>query len=209
MRGPFAGIDPILWADAQVLQSSSNSDVILFYTPTSKDAINYRLQRDQFGIESNLIALPSGSRLEAVITETYRYKLIFSNADALSMLVSLPYPHREIITEQLNLSGGLTIGAEFTNVLNPLVLEQLNMVGGLTAGEDFLAILSNPILEPLNMVGGLTAGEDFLAILSNPILEQLNMVGGLTAGEDFLAILNNPLLEQLNVSGGLTGGEEL
>jgi hypothetical protein len=209
-RGPFAGVDPLLWIDAQVLKTSSDSDVILFCLNPARDAVKYRLQRDQFGIESNLIAVTSGSKLEAVITETYRYNLILSDVtDNLFMLQSTTYPHKEFSFSKLNLGGGLSGGAEFTNVLNPFVFEQINVSAGLTAGEDFLAILNNPLLEQMNLSAGLTAGEDFLAILNNPLLEKLNLSAGLTAGEDFLAILNNPLLEQINISAGLTGGEEL
>jgi hypothetical protein len=209
-RGPFAGVDPILWADAQVLQSSTDSDVIVFCLNPDRDAIKYRLQRDQFSIESNLLAVIPNSRFEAVVTETYRYKLILSEpTNTLLMLVSSSYPAKEFNFNKMNLSAGLTAGAEFTNVLSPFGLEQMNLSAGLTAGNDFLLILDNPLLEKLNFSAGLTAGAEFTDSLSPLVLEQMILSAGLTAGAEFLAIISTNFIEGLNLVGGITEGVEV
>jgi hypothetical protein len=209
IRGPFAGLDPVLFMDAQLLQTTSDSDVHLFFLSLDKKTVHRRLQRDQFSIEYSFFVLANESILDTLIVDTYNYRLILQDALTQFLLVSEQYPAKAFVLEALNLSGGLSAGDEFLAVVNNSLLETLSLSGGLSAGDEFLTVMNNPLLEALSLSGGLSAGDEFLAILNNPLLEALNLSGGLSAGDEFLAILNNSILEALNLSGGLIGGSEL
>ena len=70
-----SGVDPVLFIDAQLNGITGNSDVVLFYLHPDRQSIRYRLQRDRWGIEYTLAALPEPMYLDQAVALPYRYEL--------------------------------------------------------------------------------------------------------------------------------------
>lgn len=138
VRGGFSGVDPVLVMDAQLLRTTGNSDVHLFFLSQDRKTVFYRSQRDQYAIEYVSSAFLDSMILDAVIIEQYQYKIILFNTitNTNVMLESLPYSAKEFLRENVNLSGGITGGGEFTSALNPLLFESVNVSAGITGGDE-------------------------------------------------------------------------
>ena len=207
-RGPFAGVDPALFMDAQVLKSSVNSDVILFCLNPARDAVKFRLQRDQFGIESNLIAVASNSSLDAVVLEEYRYRLALGNTNnAQSMLVSTTYPIVISLIKTMLASGAWQAGAEFEQIITALGSETMLASGAWTAGAEFEAIILMQPTETMLGTGAWTSGAELEAIRMD-FTEAMLGTGAWLAGTANEIILETLLSETLAASGAWIGGVE-
>ncbi|MCA9839819.1 MAG: hypothetical protein KC422_23120, partial [Trueperaceae bacterium] len=54
--GPFTGVDPLLYNDVDFFEDPADSDTILFYLTTDRSALKARLERDQYGIEYDIVS---------------------------------------------------------------------------------------------------------------------------------------------------------
>ena len=78
--GPYAGTDPALLNDADVMYDVSISDAILFYLSTDRLNLNYRIQSENFATEHNLFAFAQPVLVDTVDALFYRYQVRYALA---------------------------------------------------------------------------------------------------------------------------------
>jgi hypothetical protein len=89
------GLDPCLWSDALALETTTDSDVILFHLNASRTQLFSRIQRETFAVpraSSGVFALPAD--LDAAITEGHGVRLMLASSAGAFALQSPPYPVR-------------------------------------------------------------------------------------------------------------------
>ncbi|THF88460.1 hypothetical protein E7T09_04445 [Deinococcus sp. KSM4-11] len=70
-RGPFAGVDPLLFTDTMASYFTPGSDVVLMYLNGARTAAFYRLQRDAYGVEYPLVVGLTDAVLDQVVALSY------------------------------------------------------------------------------------------------------------------------------------------
>lgn len=93
-RGPFAGVDPVLWIDAGAIGIIPSSDVLLFALAPERLTVQARVQSQTFGTANTIYTYNAPMRLETVITGSKRFELLFTSMDggSMSKLISDVYP---------------------------------------------------------------------------------------------------------------------
>lgn len=93
-RGPFTGLDPVLFNDYFVGLPLGESDVILFYLSMDRLSIKCRLQRDFFAVEYDVYTLPEAHNMDRVGIGYLRYQLWLADVnDNKLYLTSGVYPY--------------------------------------------------------------------------------------------------------------------
>ena len=98
----FAGVDPVLLMDATITRKVPDSDAILFYLTPDRQAVKYRIQRESYGVEHNLVweddtpvEFGDGLVLDYAQALFYRFELLIgfvSGAKRPQALLSDLYP---------------------------------------------------------------------------------------------------------------------
>jgi len=73
-RGPFVGVDPVVFNDAITLQTTADSDVLLLYLSPNRQTLYMRAQRDQYSIEYTLETFPAPVTLDIVTQVGYQWQ---------------------------------------------------------------------------------------------------------------------------------------
>jgi hypothetical protein len=76
MRGPFAGVDPVLVCDATVFYYIPDSDVVVFYLSPDRLALKNRVQRELFATEYTVHTFPNPVILDQVLSTPYQVGLV-------------------------------------------------------------------------------------------------------------------------------------
>ena len=99
-RGPIAGRDPVLIADAVAGYYTPNSDVLLFHLSAERDVLYMRAQREQYAVAHVVQALAARAYLDQALALPYQIELIGSfvdNADQTGLVMRTDlYPVRGI-----------------------------------------------------------------------------------------------------------------
>lgn len=87
-RGPFAGVDPVLLNDATVSRVVGGSDVVLFHLSSDRLRLKWRVQREQYAAEHDLldlggspVALAQPAHLDQAVALPWRYELALEQPD--------------------------------------------------------------------------------------------------------------------------------
>jgi hypothetical protein len=98
----FAGVDPVLLMDASVNRLVPDSDVLLFYLTPDRTRVKYRVQRESYGVERDLVweseepvEFGDGLVLDYAQALDYRFELLIgfeSGVKRATALVSDLYP---------------------------------------------------------------------------------------------------------------------
>lgn len=100
LRGPFTGIDPVLFNDFELVGTTDN-DIIMFYLSVDRLSIKYRIQRENYNTEHHLYSFVDTSILyyldQAVIYNSSQYVLAIDTniVDNRLYLFSAAYPRNE------------------------------------------------------------------------------------------------------------------
>ncbi|MDW8480594.1 MAG: hypothetical protein RML14_01530 [Meiothermus sp.] len=76
LRGPFAGVDPVLIQDAEVNFYSPESDVLLFYLSPDRRTLHMRVQRELFANERTIETYPTERILDQGLALPYQWELL-------------------------------------------------------------------------------------------------------------------------------------
>ncbi len=98
LRGPFAGVDPVLLMDSTAYYRPAESDVLLFYTPDRRK-LAWRYQLELYATEHVLldnngaeVAYTGDVILDQVLALPYRYEICLEVAGAKQYVYSRLYP---------------------------------------------------------------------------------------------------------------------
>ncbi|MBO1438344.1 hypothetical protein [Meiothermus sp. CFH 77666] len=76
MRGPYAGVDPLMIQDAEVNFYSPDSDALLFYLSPDRRSLRMRVQREVFAVERTIETYPTERILDQGIALPYQWELL-------------------------------------------------------------------------------------------------------------------------------------
>jgi hypothetical protein len=116
VRGPFAGVDPVLVMDATVNGDIPNSDVILGHLNVFRDQFIYRVQRELYATP-RVIPVAANSVLDAAFVSNYALHFFGSSNNLIWSVRSLIYPY--IPTDSLS---SITAIAPASGSYTPVVL---------------------------------------------------------------------------------------
>lgn len=81
-RGPFSGVDPLVWNDTTASYYPPDSDVVLLYLTPDRTEARYRLQRDAYGVSYPLSSGLSGAVLDQPVSLPFGAQIRGENGEA-------------------------------------------------------------------------------------------------------------------------------
>jgi hypothetical protein len=202
IRGPFAGVDPVLWCDAIALGIIPDSDVILFGLTTNRLAVTSRIQRELYSAERNVYVLPSAGILEIVVSEPKRFKLVVSTLSNLLILSSQPYPIQN--SDVLQTQTMISVSLEFTTLarLSSDVLSAITTINA-DVVSSVLARLPSDILNATTIINA-DLVSSVLARLPSDILSTTTIINADLVSNLVGSNLSEQLIGTSNLTGALT-----
>ena len=132
-RGPLAGCDPVLIADAPVSGNVTDSDVILWHLSADRSALMYRLQRDVYSVAHVARAVAQGAVLDQVVMLPNRLQFLGEMNGVNAAWRTALYPYTQFAA--VRGVGRPTAGAYTPSVLvNALVDVPVRGIGQPTGG---------------------------------------------------------------------------
>ena len=75
-RGPWAGCDPVIYADSAAHYRPSDSDVVLWYLTPDRRTLAHRVQRDLYAVERAAHTYAAPVVLDQIVAHPYRAQLL-------------------------------------------------------------------------------------------------------------------------------------
>jgi hypothetical protein len=102
------GVDPCLWSDALALETTTDSDVILFHLDVTRTQAFSRIQRETFAVPRVAGELGARCDLDAAVTANHGVQLVLASRAGAFALQSPPYPvrHRDSMTGGSSVQSG-------------------------------------------------------------------------------------------------------
>ncbi len=196
-RGPFTGLDPVLFNDYFVGLPLGESDVILFYLSMDRLSVKCRLQRDFFAVEYDVYTLPEAHNMDRVGIGYLRYQLWLADVDDNKLyLTSEAYPY--VVYDQLNSNMSPTLSLDVSETYSILADDSLTTTMRPTPGADSSDLFISSSDDVLTTTMRPTPGLDASEIYISPRIDELLRTSMLPSfSMDSFNILNSQSVDDL------------
>lgn len=155
----FAGHDPALLMDASVTRRVPDSDVILFYVDTDRTSLHYRVQRETYGTEHDLlfdeetaVEYPAGMILDQAQALDYRFELLVAHPTGVKRQLALVSDHYPIpVRDELAVTAVPGLGAHRQTTVLYESRDALSVTAMPGVGVYSLTITQHAAAEALNV----------------------------------------------------------
>lgn len=216
-RGPFPGADPLLLFDLGVQYEVSSSDVLLLHLSPDRTRAVYRIQRENYDLENELVAgLPGDTVLDQVVAHPYHWQVLGESGGVLFTLTSGTYD--PTVYGALTASAGpLQAGELVREVYEFDVQQTLTGTAGPPISGDY-PMVDNVIRVDVDaagfatlqaVAGPLQAGDyvDTVLTLSPPTMATTGSAGPIQSGALVRVVITHDATDVLTAAAGpIQGG---
>lgn len=203
-RGPFAGVDPLVWTDTTASYHSPDSDVVLIYLNTDRTEARCRLQRDAYGVEYPLVSGLVSGVLDQVVSLPYGAQLRGESGGAPVVIDLGLYPVRG--SDTLAGAGGVSQGAYDQVVVAVGRQHALTGSGGVASGIYEPDILLRTMADTVSGTGAIASGAYDPTVVVVPVSNLVTGNGGVASGAYDLVLVPATTTDTMTGTGSISGG---